>query len=67
MTTEKIREETEKLRALLKLYDDLSKSAGAAFGRETEELHVKLKVAREEMLKATYKVGQLLTEIEEKV
>ena len=65
MSTEKIRTQIEKINALISLQKDLLKAESGAGKKDL--VKAKLTVIREEMLKATYSIGKLLREIEEKV
>jgi hypothetical protein len=65
--TEKIREQIEKINALSSLQKDLLRVENELSDKDLELVKTKLAVIREEMLKATYAIGKLLKEIEEKV
>ncbi len=62
MTTEKIREQLEKLKTLADMQLSLKNS-----GDKNAITQKKIEITREEMLKCTYNVGKLLKEIESKV
>jgi hypothetical protein len=67
MSTDKIREEIEKIKTLASLQKDYLNIKGESSEKELELIKTKLAITREEMLKSTYSIGKLLTQIEEKV
>ncbi len=67
MSTEKIREELEKIKTLSSLQKNLLKIESASSEKELEVIKTKLVITREEMLKSTYSINKILKQLEEKV